>query len=134
MSLPFSHFALASASRGLILIRVLPALSSARSVNYFFVSRRQKRILFCSIWAKKRALNLYSPTTYAVRPMALPTTFSSGSGGGGKSGGERKTSGSKSTAAPDTLGLSVPVDQSGSGSGGRRPPAVASAGSKVIKV
>lgn len=111
-------------------------LRAFRSVNYFFVSRRQKRILFCSIWAKKRALNLYSPTTYTVRPMALPTTGFASSVGGKSTSGERKASGSKlsTTGAADTLGLSVPVDQGVSGGGGRRPPAVASAGSKVIKV
>jgi hypothetical protein len=99
-----------------------------RSVNYFFVSRRQKRILFCSIWAKKRALNLYSPTSYTVRPMALPTSFPSG---GSKASGERKAKPTTTAAAADSLGLSVPVEQGG---GGRRPPAVTSAGSKVIKV
>ena len=84
---------------------VPPPLSSflslpIRSVNYFFVSRRQKRILFISIWAKKRdPIPFFSHHhSSSLRASASNSTYTastrrkstSGSGSGSGGAGEKE--------------------------------------------
>lgn len=78
-------------------------------------------------------MNVYSPLTYQVRPMALPLGTRSVSGSSDK----HKTTSSTSAhgtakerrASGDTLGLSL-----GTGAGERKHSTSAGAGGKVIKV
>ncbi|CED82655.1 Mod5 protein sorting/negative effector of RNA Pol III synthesis [Phaffia rhodozyma] len=50
------------------------------SVNYFFVSKKQKRILFISCWAKKRDHIPFHLSSYAIQRSSLPSSYHSSSG------------------------------------------------------